>query len=75
MDDPSAYASRDAGRHQDASDAPAPMEKGRSKMTGTTDTGTERDALTERLMRATAGTFELYNWGDVRPRAGVRVYP
>jgi Rv2258c-like winged HTH domain len=36
------------------------MEKGRSKMTGTTDTSTERDALTERLMRATAGTFELY---------------
>src|SRR5437899_5961476 len=29
-------------------------------MTGTTDTSTERDALTERLMRATAGTFELY---------------
>ena len=28
-------------------------------MTGTTDTSTERDALIERLMRATAGTFEL----------------
>src|SRR5215210_4649794 len=29
-------------------------------MTGTIESNSERDALTERLMRATAGAFELY---------------